>query len=114
MGKLFERGGEYLFNPEDDGSLEIPLHQNNMMIHMHRDTPYMDRIGIEDPRDSMFWTWFRADVEPTVFDNLADVAQRVGSVLLRSTPLTEVEDEFDKRHSVSEEEIDRLLGQVDD
>jgi hypothetical protein len=106
MGRLFDREGEYIFEVDE---IEIPLHENNFLANIHRQASYMDRLGVEDPRDNLFFVWYRSDQDPEVFNQMLRVAMEVGSVLLRDTPTTEVEAQFDRLHQLSDDEFTQFL-----
>ena len=99
--------GDYLFEVD---SQVVVLNENNVFAHVHRNTPYMDQVCIEDPTDSEWWSWFRADFAPEMFDGLMQVAHEIGSILLRTTPIAEVEARFDARHRIGDDELNQLLG----
>ena len=113
MARIFETEGGYAFDADD---IQIPLNETNFIGYLHREaaSQLMDMVGIQDPRDEMFWTWFRYNQDPETFDQMMGIAQTVGTVILRSTPLQETEQKFYNRFSFDDNDFDALLGGSDE
>ena len=116
MSRFFQQGGEYFFDPEEDGVIEIHLDEVSLLGYEHRnsDYSYLDRVAILDPSDGEFWSWYRANTPDEHFDPMLYAAQEVGSYVLRSTPLPEVEETFASQNSLTDEDIEALLGASDE
>lgn len=111
-----ENGGYEFYVDEHD--LTIELDENNTVGYLHRDEDYEthDMVGIQDPTDEMWWTWFRAQyLEDTqTFEMMMEVAQQIGTVLLRDTPLTETEEKFNNRFRFTDDDFEQLLDGSDE
>lgn len=114
MARLYEQGDKYYF---DIGEQVIELGENNMIAYEHRTVEYemMDMVGVQDPTDEDYWTWYRYGAERTMggeenFQHFLDVAERIGTYLLRDTPLVDHEARFYERFSFDnvEEHLDEL------
>lgn len=112
MSRFFQQDGEYYFDPEGDGEVELHLHELNLVGYEHRNTDYsyLDRVAIQDPEDGDYWSWYRANTPEEHFDPMMYAAQEVGSYILRSTPLDEVEETFASQNQLTDEDIEALLG----
>lgn len=106
MGRLFNQGADVYFEPEEGFSIQLT--ENNLMAHVHRLEPLKDRVGIEDPRDRMWWHWVRYEQDPEVFDEMLSTAKLIGSVLMRDTPTQETELLFNNRVRFTDDDWARL------
>ncbi len=111
MGRLISREGQYLFATDEVPPYDVPLHEDSMIVHNHRQTPWLDRVAIHDPRDDQFWIWYRANTERESFDQMCSIALEVGTFVVRSTATQEVEDRFWKTNGFNDSELDQMLGE---
>jgi hypothetical protein len=109
MARIYEHNGSSFFDTGEEPPYEIELNENNFMANLHRDAPLVDRIAITDDRDDLAWSWFRYDQDPEVFNQMVDAAERIGSVLLRSTPFEAVQGIFDQQHTLNDDDFEQLL-----
>lgn len=107
MGRFYEKQGLCWFT---DGELEIPLDENNLLAYLHRDEPLKDKVAVEDPRDEEWWFWFRYDTVPEDFKAMVGLAQRIGTVIMRSTPTVQVNKIFDNQHQFTDTDYEELLN----
>jgi len=113
MGKIFSDNEKYMFDSGETPPFIVELNENNLWGNMHREQPWLDRVAVEDPRDNLAWSWFRADEDPDTFDRMMGVVLEVGSVLIRATAVTDLSNLFDNKHQIQDTEIDELLGGED-
>src|SRR3990167_3706184 len=107
-----ENGVEYWF---ENGQINYQLGENNLTGHLHRDMFYddYDRISIEDPVDKEWWVWWKGDTDPEQFDAMLAIASTIGTILLRNTPLSEIEALYRVAHAptdADEAELDYLTN----
>ena len=110
MARIYGKEGEYYFDTMEEPPFEVKLTEDNFFANMHRDLPLMDRIAIEDPRDSMSWYWWRCDQNEEVFNSMMFICMGIGTILLRGTPMQGISDLFDNTHQIQDGEFDQLLG----
>lgn len=112
MPRFFDRDDKYMFTPDEEYMIE--LNQNNLLLHKHRSIGafLIDQVCVEDDRDGEWWVWYRYDYagSPEVFETMAELAERVGTVVLRETPFEHVQNQFNARHQFTDEDWDDLLG----
>lgn len=105
MARIFSNEGEYYFDTGEQPPYVFKLDQDNLWANTHREMPFMDRVGIEDSRDSLNWTWWRCDMEPEQFNTMMGVVLEIGTIMMRSFPLEAVTEDFEKAHQLTEDDI---------
>lgn len=90
------RGSNGAFEFDDEG-FKIPITEENLVAHSHRNAPEMDCVALEDPRDELWWRWWREDTPEDQFNLMMRVAHTVGTVVLRNYPMEHIIDLFENR-----------------
>lgn len=96
MATFKEQDGWYYLETEGQ---EILLGEDNFIVHLHRDMELLDKASVQDPEDEMWWSWYRYDHDEDVFNSIANIAQLVGTVVLRGKPFEHVREEFFDQHN---------------
>jgi hypothetical protein len=113
MARFLNKDGntDDLYFEPTEGDIQILLNEDNFVAHMHRKTPWIDMVGIEDPRDEAWWHWYRCDRGTEEFSSIMGFALEVGTVVMRNTPMEHVQQAFDglPLHQARDDELDRLL-----
>lgn len=108
MARFYKTEGGFAYDSGD--GVDMALTEDNLMLHLHRKAPYMDRVSVEDPRDERWWNWTRCDMEPEQFEGLHSIALQIGSILIRDTPMEHIQETFDNQHRFNDTDYDQLLG----
>lgn len=113
--RFYERDDIYRFEHiDDEGTYDVEVDEDNFILHLHRDFNYMDRASMLDTRDEQYWAWYRADMDEEDFEMLEYIGKSVGTVLLRSTPISDIENQFADAHCVTDDELAHLLEESDE
>lgn len=105
MSRLYNEGEQYFYETGEEPPFVIPLDEDHIFANIHREQSYIDRIGILDDRDGQSWLWFRESMGDEKFNEFLQVVMNVGTVMLRTTALTEVENQFWARQLITDDEI---------
>jgi hypothetical protein len=105
MGSFRHENGEWKLVVRGE---EIKLDEDNLTAHVHRETPLMDRVAVEDPADGLWWSWFRYSEEDEQFNQLIDVVYEVGTLVMSATASLGVEEDFYAKHTMTQNDFDEL------
>jgi hypothetical protein len=105
MGSFRKENGEWTFAFRGE---VIPIDEDNFTAHIHRETPLMDRVAVEDPSDGLWWSWFRYSEQAETFDQLVEVAHEVGTLVMSTTASLGVEEDFYAKHAMTQNDFDEL------
>lgn len=107
MGRILSNSTG-VFSYEVEG-ITVPMNTDTYFANLFRHEPFMDQILLEDPRDNLYWRWFRCDTKPDEFRSMLDVAYKVGHIVILDKAPVAVSNAFDQVHSLSEDDILKLL-----
>jgi hypothetical protein len=109
MPRIYEHEDGFRF---EDGDLDILLDDDAIFANVHVREPMYDRVAVLDPRDDMYFQWWKVDSEPEIYEQMLFVASSVGSVLLRQVAGDGVKELFDNAHQLTETDVEHLLDEA--
>ena len=108
MARVHETDDGFFYEVDD---IDIPLNEETYSAFQHRQagSRLLDWIGVLDPRDEEHYSHFRYDQPEQEFNQMMLLAQRIGTVVVRDTPFDYIQEMFDKRYGLSDEELDGIF-----
>jgi hypothetical protein len=53
---------------EEDGTYELQITQENATVEMNYVEPAIDCVALRDPRDGLYWAWYRGEMAEETFN----------------------------------------------
>lgn len=101
---FYKHEDTYRFRYED---YDIELNEETLLLYAHRQNNLYDTVAVIDTRDQDYWFWTRMEYGEE-FPGMEAVARTVGSVLLRTTPLENIEQIVHNRISPRDEHFEEF------
>lgn len=108
MARIHEEEDGFYYEVDE---FEILLDDSSYQAFQHRDPEWrlLDWVGVLDPRDGEHFSHWRYDQPPEAFEQMMDLARKIGTYILTNTPYDYVEDMFNRGHSLTDGDFETML-----